>query len=99
MINKLGRFDLRDAGAPNLGLATFSASDATVGQPRVGFDFRSTTEPLVKANFEQLSTVVERLSTKEVNGSGRLEMARLYLQQTKDSVSSRKEPAGISKSR
>lgn len=99
MINKLDRFDLRDRAAPNLGLGTFSASGATLARPRVGFDFRSAIEPLILTNFEQISSVVERLTTKEVNGSGRLEAAKLYLQKTRGSNSCPKELSGTLKSR
>jgi hypothetical protein len=99
MINKLDRFDLRDGAAPNLGLTAFSASGATVDRPRVGFDFRSAIEPLIKTDFEQISSVVERLVAKEVNGAGRLEIAKLYLQKTGDSRPSAKQLSGTFKSR
>jgi hypothetical protein len=99
MINKLDLFDLRDGAAPNLGMETFSASGSTVARPKIGFDLRSAIEPLIKTDFEQISAVIERLTHKEVNGVGRLEIARLYLQQTKDSASSRKELSRLPKSR
>src|SRR5882672_1112044 len=84
MINKLERFDLRDGAAPNLGLAAFAASGSTVARPKIGFDFRSAAEPLITTDFEQISAVVERLTPKEVNGVGRFELAKLYLQKTKN---------------
>ena len=99
MINKLDRFDLRDAAAPNLGMAAFAVSGATVARPKIGFDFRSAIEPLIQTNFEQISGLVERLTTKEVNGFGRLETAKLYLQTTKDLTPSPKELSRIPKSR
>ena len=99
MINKLDRFDLRDRWAPDLGLGVSATSGATVARPRVGFDLRSAIEPLITANFEQIAAVVERLTPKEVSGVARLEVAKLYLQKTKDSSPSPKQLSGIPKSR
>ncbi|MDQ1640208.1 MAG: hypothetical protein QOF62_3547 [Pyrinomonadaceae bacterium] len=98
MINKLDRFDLRDGAVPNLSLTAFPASGSTVARPKVGFDFRSAVEPLITSDFEQISTVVERLTAKELNGVGRLEVAKLYLQKTKDSSSAPKELSRLPKS-
>lgn len=83
MINKLEAFDLRDGAAPNLGLGVSEVSGLTVDTPRVGFNFRSAIEPLIKADFEQISAVVERLRAKPARGVGRLEVAKLYLQKDK----------------
>jgi hypothetical protein len=91
MINKLDRFDLRDGSAPNLGLGGFSHSGSTVAGPKVGFGFRSAVERLITTDFEQISAVVGRLTPKEINGVGRLEVAKLYLQKTEDSSASARE--------
>ncbi len=80
MINKLESFDLRDGSAPDLGLGISAVSGATVARPRSGYDFRSAIEPVVISDFEYVSAMVERLTTKEINGVGRLELAKLYLQ-------------------
>ena len=86
MISKLESFDLRDRAAPDLGLGgAAGTSAASVARPRIGFDFRSAIEPLIVTNFEQLAAVVERLAPKEVSGVARLEVAKLYLQKTRDS--------------
>jgi hypothetical protein len=98
MINKLDTFDLRDRAAPDLGLGASATSGATVASPKIGFDFRNAVEPVIRTDFEQISAVVERLTSKEVNGLGRLEVAKLYLQKTKDSSSPVKELSGIPKS-
>jgi hypothetical protein len=91
MINKLESFDLRDRLASDLGLAAAATSGATVTRPRTGFGFASAVESGIKTDFEQISAVVERLTTKEINGVARLEVAKLYLQQRKDSGSSANE--------
>ena len=83
MINKLEKFDLKDGAAPNLGLGASEVSGATVDTPRVGFNFRSAIEPLVRTDFEQIAAVVERLRAKPARGVGRLEVAKLYLQKDK----------------
>lgn len=92
MINKLESFDLRDGSAPNLGLGISTASGATVGRPRLGFDLRSAVDPLITQNFEQIAAVAERFIAKEIRGVGRLEVAKLYLRKNsnrpqKDSIS------------
>lgn len=98
MINKLDGFDLRGRWAPDLGLEASTTSGATVARPRIGFDFQSAVEPVVKTHFEEVAAVVERLRAKEVNGVGRLEVAKLYLQKTKDSSPSPKRVPDIPKS-
>jgi tetratricopeptide (TPR) repeat protein len=98
MINKLDGFDLRDRAAPDLGLGAFATSGATVARPRFGFDFRSAVEPLITSDFEQIVSVVERLTPREVNGVGRVEVAKLYLQKTKESNSADKQLTGKPKS-
>jgi hypothetical protein len=83
VINKLDKFDLRDSSAPDLGLAASPTSGATLETPRIGFDFRSAIDPLITTDFEQVASVVERLTPKEAAGVGRLEAAKLYLQKNK----------------
>jgi tetratricopeptide (TPR) repeat protein len=82
VINKLDGFDLRDAAAPDLGLRVFASSGATVARLRSGFDLRSAIEPLIVTDFEEVSAIVEGLPAKEVNGVGRLEVAKLFLKQS-----------------
>ena len=95
MINKLESFDLRDRTAPDLSLGgTAGTSGATVARPRIGFDLRSAIEPVITANFEQIAAVVERLAPKEASGVARLEVAKLYLQKTKDSSAAPKASPG-----
>ena len=86
MINKLPKFDLRDGSAPRLGMGAFSASEATVAGPGIGFDFRSAIDPLIMTNFEQLSTIAETFTAKELRGVGRMEVAKLYLKKNKSSI-------------
>ncbi len=83
MINRLDRFDLRDSSAPNLGSSGSSASGATVAAPRVGFDFRSAVEALLSNNFTEISAAAETLRIKETRGVARLEIAKLYLKQSR----------------
>jgi hypothetical protein len=80
VINKLDKFDLRDRTAPKLGLAAVPSSEATLQTPYLGFDFRSVIEPLIATDFEQVASVVERMTAKEVAGVGRIEAAKLFLQ-------------------
>lgn len=82
MINKLDSFDLRDGAAPDLGLGVSATSGATVARPRIGFGLRSAIDPLVATDFEQVSAIVERLTAKELNGVGRLEVAKLFLKKS-----------------
>jgi hypothetical protein len=91
IINKLSGFDLRERSAPDLGLEASGTSGATVARPKFGFDLRSAVEPMIKTNFEQISVVVERFTSKEVNGLARLEVAKLYLQHSPDSNASLRE--------
>lgn len=79
MINKLETYDLRDGSAPDLGLGIASASGATVARPRIGFSFSSAIKPVVVTDFEHISALVERFTAKEMNGVGRLELAKLFL--------------------
>lgn len=83
MINKLDKFNLKDASAPKLGIDLSSTSSATVATPRIGFGFASAIEQLVETDFEQIASIVERLAAKEVRGVGRIEAARLFFQKTK----------------
>jgi len=83
VISKLDKFDLRDSAAPDLSLGNSAAFRASVASPRIGFDFRSAIEPMITTDFEQLASVVDRLTPKEVAGVGRLEAAKLFLEKTK----------------
>lgn len=84
MINKLERFNLKDASAPKLGIDLSSASSATVSTPQIGFGLASAIEPLIETDFEQLASIIERVAAKEVRGTGRLEAARLFFKKNKD---------------
>jgi hypothetical protein len=86
MINRLDRFDLRNAAAPNLGISAVTNSTATIATPKIGFDFRSAIEPLIEMNFEQIDAIAERLTMKELRGVGRLEAAKLYLTKNRKSI-------------
>jgi hypothetical protein len=83
VISKLDKFDLRDGAAPDLSIGSSAALRAGVASPRIGFDFRSAIEPMISTDFEQVASVVERFTLKEVAGVGRLEAAKLFLQKTK----------------
>ena len=82
MMNKLDQFDLGDRSAPQLGLAALPTSSATLETPNIGFDFRSAIEPLINTHFEEVASVVERITSKEVAGAGRLQAAKLFLQKS-----------------
>ncbi|MBA2493242.1 MAG: hypothetical protein H0V31_00930 [Acidobacteria bacterium] len=84
MINKLDKFNLKDASAPKLGIDLSSTSSATVATPRIGFGFSNAIELLIESDFEQVASIVERLAAKEVRGVGRIEVARLFFQKNKD---------------
>ncbi len=84
-INKLDAFDLNDPSAPRLGLRLSARSAALLDSPRVGFNFRRALEPLIHTEFENLAELAGRFSRKEVRGTGRLTVAKLYLQ-TAESV-------------
>jgi hypothetical protein len=81
-ISKVDTFDLRDGAAPNLSLGgeSSAALRASVASPRIGFDFRSAIEPLITTDFEQVASLIDRLTPKEIAGVGRLEVAKLFLQ-------------------
>lgn len=83
-INKLDKFDLKDASTPKLGIDLFSVSSATVARLKIGFGFGNAAEPLIEADFEQLASIVERLAKKETRGFGRVEVAKLFFQKNKD---------------
>jgi hypothetical protein len=85
VINKLDKFDLRDSAAPNLSLAA-APSPETLWTPDLGFDFRSVIDPLIATHFEEVASVVERITTKEVAGVGRIEAAKLFLQKNPEKV-------------
>ncbi len=87
MINKIDKFNLKDASAPKLGIDLSAASSATVAAPRIGFGFANAIEPLVETDFESVAAVVERLSAKEVRGVGRIEAAKLFFQKNKKFLS------------
>ena len=82
MMNKLDQFDLGDRAAPQLGLAALPTSSATLETPDIGFDFRSAIAPLINTHFEEVASVVERITSKEVAGAGRIEAAKLFLQKS-----------------
>ncbi len=84
MINKLDKFNLKDASAPKLGIDLSATSSATVATPRVGFGFANAVESLAETDFEQIASIVERLAAKEVRGVGRIEAARLFFQKNKN---------------
>jgi hypothetical protein len=79
-INKLDRFDLTDGSALDLGLAASPISGATLERPGIGFDFRSAIEPMISSHFEELASIVGRLTQKDIAGVGRIDVAKLYLQ-------------------
>jgi hypothetical protein len=80
VINKIETFDLNDPSAPRLGLRLSARSEGLLDSPRVGFSFRRALEPLIATEFENLAEVAGRFSRKETRGTGRLAVAKLYLQ-------------------
>jgi hypothetical protein len=82
ILNKLENFNVRDARAPDLGLAVFAASGATVPTPRLGYDLRGAIEPLITTDFDQALAILSRLTAKDVSGMARMELAKLFLQKT-----------------
>ena len=80
VINKLETFDLNDPTPPRLGLRLSARSEALLDSPRVGFSFRRSLEPLIPTEFENLAEVAGRFSRKEIRGTARLAVAKLYLQ-------------------
>jgi hypothetical protein len=85
VINKVETFDLNDPSPPRLGLRLSARSEALLDSPRVGFSFRRASEPLIKTEFENLAELAGRFSRKEVRGTGRLAVAKLYLQTSSES--------------
>ncbi len=85
-INKLDRFDLKENSAPRLGIDVSSSSSATVSTPDLGFGFRSAVESLIETDFEQVASLVERLTVKETRGTGRIETAKLFFRRNKDAL-------------
>lgn len=85
-VNKLDKFNLKDAAAPKLGIDLHSASSATVAAPRIGFGFAAAIAPLIETDFEQIAAAIERLTTKETRGVGRIELARAFFQKNKDAL-------------
>jgi hypothetical protein len=83
VISRVDKFDLRDGAAPDLSIGSSAALRASVASPRIGFDFRSAIEAMISTDFEQVASVVDRITPKEVAGVGRLEAAKLYLQKNK----------------
>ncbi|CAN5156271.1 hypothetical protein BH20ACI1_BH20ACI1_18770 [soil metagenome] len=84
MINKSDKFNLKENSAPKLGIDLSKTSSATVDTPRIGFGFNNAVENLIETDFEQIASIVERLSAKEIRGVGRIETARLFFQKNKD---------------
>jgi tetratricopeptide (TPR) repeat protein len=80
VINKLETFDMNDPSAPRLGLRLSARSEALLDSPRIGFNFRRALEPLIATEFESLAEIAGRFSRKEIRGTGRLAVAKLYLQ-------------------
>jgi hypothetical protein len=80
VINKLETFDMNDPSAPRLGLRLSARSEALLDSPRVGFSFRRALESLITTEFENLAELAGRFSRKEIRGTGRLAVAKLYLQ-------------------
>jgi hypothetical protein len=92
VISKVEKFDLRDGAAPNLSLGgeSSAALRASVASPRIGFDFRSAIEPLIATDFDQVASVVDRLTPRELAGVGRLEVAKLFLQKNPEKAAVQK---------
>ncbi len=83
MINKLDKLNLKESSAPKLGIDLSKVSSATVDTPLIGFGFNNAIENLIETDFEQVASIVERLTIKEVRGVGRIETARLFFQKNK----------------
>ena len=83
LINKLDSFELREATPPALGLSVAPRSQNLADLPRLMFSFRSAVEPLIKTAFEGLTELAARFTRKEVRGTARFEVAKLYLQSGK----------------
>ncbi len=85
-INKIENYNPKNDSAPRLGIDLSKTSSITVENPKIGFGFRSEVELLIEPAFEQVVSIVERLSRKEVRGNGRLEVAKLFFQKNKDTL-------------
>ena len=85
-INKLDRFNLRNAFAPRMGIKGSWRSESLADAPRIGFSFHSAIEPMILAEFENLLNLTDRLKVREVRGLAKLEIARLYLDKEKQTV-------------
>jgi len=88
-INKLEAFDLNDGSPPRLGLRLSARSEGLLDSPRVGFSFRRAVEPLIQTEFENLAELAGRFSRKEVRGTARLGVAKLYLQSASEGRTTR----------
>jgi hypothetical protein len=80
IINRLDRFEVRDATAPRFGIEGFATSKLTVPRVPVGFGMRNALTPLVKSDFELTAATIERLTSPSVRGACRIELAREVLQ-------------------
>jgi hypothetical protein len=85
-INKIENYNLKNDSAPRLGIEISKTSSTTVRNPKIGFGFRSAIEPLIEANFEQITLIIERFAAKEVKGIGYLEFAKLFFQKNKEAL-------------
>ncbi len=83
-INKLESFNIKQTSAPNLGIDISSTSSATVSTPKIGFGFRNAIEPLIETDFDQITSIIERISAKQVRGVGRIEFAKIFFQKNKN---------------
>lgn len=84
MINKTGKFNLKETSAPKLGIDTSSSSSATVSTPAVGFDFENAIDALIETDFEQVVSLVERLAARETQGIGRIKTAEIFFRKNKE---------------
>lgn len=86
-VNKIENYNPKNDSAPRLGIDISKTSGITVENPKIGFGFRSAIEPLIESDFDQIVSIVDRLSRKEVRGVSRLEVAKLFFQKNKDTSS------------
>ena len=91
-INKLPRYDLKNALPPSLGIKGVWRTENLADAPRAGFSFQSAIDPLISADFENVLTLADSLKVREVRGIARMEIARLYLRRTKESPD---QPKGL----
>lgn len=82
-MNKLERFDLKDNLSPKLGIKGSPRSENLADAPRVGFNLRTSIEPLISSEFENIANLIDSLKAREVRGVARVEVARLYLEKNK----------------